>query len=79
MSHNWIFLIYCYFSFICPVLSFFPLAAGVCGVLCWLFFWGLQVACSPEMFCPLGFLSQTKPFFYTTWGHMAPPPQGSPP
>lgn len=32
MSHNWIFLIYCYFSFNCPVLGFFLPAAEVCGV-----------------------------------------------
>lgn len=33
MSHNWIFLIYCYFISNCPVLSFFLLAERLCGVV----------------------------------------------
>lgn len=65
MSHNWIFLIYCYFGFNCPVLSFFLRAARVCGVVAvFLGAGGGPVTLNILLF--FFFFKPNQPFFYTT-------------
>ena len=66
MSHNWIFLIYCCFSFNCPVLSFFLLVAQVCGVVA--VFLGTGGGSLTLNILSFFFFKPNQTFFYTTRG-----------